>query len=152
MTNTKTKLDLGSKPNEVQVGVNKNLIVKAASRSGRSNATVLRRMKSPARKAFAGNYRKALDQHGYDMKKKKQQADHVTDLGFNGPDDYINLWPLKSTINMIPFQKSWYSRYKILYKKGNQSVLSKLSEMRKFYFIVKGFDKDPEKPGGRWAK
>jgi len=36
---------------------------------------------------------------GYDMRQHGEDADHVTDLQFEGFDDLSNLWPLKASVN-----------------------------------------------------
>jgi hypothetical protein len=37
--------------------------------------------------------------HGHDMRARNEDADHVQDLQFVGPDFYTNIWPLDAPIN-----------------------------------------------------
>ncbi|WP_196240329.1 DUF4157 domain-containing protein [Dyella choica] len=46
----------------------------------------------------ADDFRAALTRYGYDW--TGLQADHVQDLDWGGPDEFVNLWPLSSDANL----------------------------------------------------
>ncbi len=55
------------------------------------------------RKIFYGKIQEAfrflMIEHGHDMNARKEDADHVKDLQFAGPDDFYNMWPLDEDVN-----------------------------------------------------
>jgi len=44
-------------------------------------------------------FRALMNLHGHDMNARNEDADHVQDLQFRGPDDFNNIWALNSHIN-----------------------------------------------------
>jgi hypothetical protein len=46
-----------------------------------------------------GRFKRRLEFVGYSWRTHRTSPDHVTDLMWNGPDDFDNLWPLDSGIN-----------------------------------------------------
>jgi hypothetical protein len=139
----------------LQIGVSPEFIIKAAGGAeNRKNASVLERgAKEPRVTSRTKTFRLALEQHGY-KKMKEEDVDHVTDLGFGGKDDSTNFWPLHKFTNRIPFTEQWYDRYKIEYKEkgGSNRLLSSIRALYNKFFIIKGYDPEPERPGGRWKK
>jgi hypothetical protein len=60
----------------------------------------LRRAATPEGNAKS-EFREALIDHGWDVWQKRQDADHVQDLAFAGPDSFANLWPLDGNVNQF---------------------------------------------------
>lgn len=97
------------------------------------------------------SYRRALGQevqrgfrflmiaHGHDMRARNEDADHVKDLQFEGPDDFNNMWPLNSRIN----QSTWrFAEQEVTYtdEEGNpQRVQLNDPVLLNRYFRIVGF-------------
>ena len=131
---------------QIQVGIDmKNLIeigdvIKRNSKHSRSGTK-------------QANYRQALERHDYQWGNK--DADHVKDLGFEGKDDYDNLWPLDSNVNRWAYTGKWYRNYGIEYrdeKNPRQSLTSTLYRLVGKFFKVIGFKTRPRVLGGRTNK
>ncbi len=72
--------------------------------------TLLRRRLSSApgvRGAAGSSFRTLLRNYGYDLRPRVMEADHVWDLGFGGPDDFSNLWPLNRGANRGTANRIW---------------------------------------------
>jgi phage-related protein len=97
-----------------------------------------------------GTLMAALD---YDM--KGQDADHVKDLAFGGPDAFENLWPLDTNVNQRASTRGqWYSKYRLQYierKTGTPKKEEKpITSLRGKSFKVIGMTYQPApNPGGR---
>lgn len=142
----------------IPIGVNPIWIVRAHGGGiGYENATKLQRGRVDDTNVTpnAKKFRQAIAQPG-GYKINDEDIDHVTDRGFTGPDSFDNLWPLKSSINRIPFVDQWYKNYKIEFlvpgNNGPVRHLAPLKDLPGRIFIVKGYSKMPERPGGRSPK
>lgn len=59
----------------------------------------LKRVKSSNKRSTSGKFRTLLASYGYDWNFADPQADHALDLGWGGPDDLDNIWPLYKGMN-----------------------------------------------------
>jgi hypothetical protein len=140
--------------NTIRMGVAKKWMVLSPKDAGsKEKATKLYRTSSSGIRTNSEIYREALKAKGYDLPKKKEDIDHVTDLGFSGPDEFENLWPLKSSVNRIAFLDAWYLRYKVGYLKSasdKTKQVNTIGNLKGKWFVIKGYSYYPETPGGRW--
>tara|TARA_R110002020_G_scaffold83108_3_gene205910 strand:- start:21024 stop:25064 length:4041 start_codon:yes stop_codon:yes gene_type:complete len=116
----------------VELGLNSRYLVREGSVLTKSGSY---------RNVFAGRYQRAfrgvLIEHGYAG--SGWDADHVQDLQFGGPDDFMNLWPLNSAINQSSLRFADQS-VDYLDDNGNLVTTNLFDEnLRNRYFIVDRF-------------
>jgi hypothetical protein len=90
---------------------------------------------------FNGRYQRALrlvfERHGFPI--GGLDADHVKDLQFGGPDDFINLWPLNSSINRSSLR---FADQPVSYLNDNGQLITTTlndADLLNHFFIVDGF-------------
>jgi hypothetical protein len=128
---------------DVRVGIDPQFMVKPGKK--------LHRKSTPRLGKTQENYRKALKSLGFDW--RGYDADHVLDLGFEGPDDFINLWPLERRRNQWAFTGKWYFQYRVEYrdpKTPREARVGSLFALRDKYFTVTKNTQTIPKLGGRW--
>lgn len=96
------------------------------------------------RKIFYGRIQEAfrflMIEHGHDMKGRKEDADHVKDLQFAGPDDFHNMWPLNEGVNRSAWE---FGKQSVTYvdDDGNlQTTTLDDSALLNRWFEIVGFD------------
>ena len=59
----------------------------------------IRRVRSSGKRSMSAKFRRLLSSYQYNWDVADPQADHVLDLGWGGPDEFGNLWPLYKGMN-----------------------------------------------------
>lgn len=68
---------------------------------------------------------------------RRQHADHVHDLGFDGKDEFKNLWPLSGRKNLDTARFLW--RQEVIYQKDEKKRRTsprRLEMVNKWFIIV----------------
>ncbi len=102
----------------------------------------------------SNSFKRLLASLGYNWRAPAQDADHVRDLAFGGPDRNENLWPLGRAINQRASRLGhWYSRYRIEYIHNEKREEKPIGRLHGKRFRVIGFTWPPQpNPGGRDAR
>lgn len=97
-----------------------------------------------------GRFRTLLRNLGYRYWANKD-ADHVTDIGFGGEDEFDNLWPLNLGVNRRAYDEKWYLKYRVRYKQSRTKAdIQPLAKLNGKWFRVIGFNyRRPMPIGGR---
>ncbi len=77
--------------------------------------------------------------HGWDMKQRGEDADHVQDLQFTGVDDLVNMWPLNETVNRSARR---FAEQIVRYKDSQGTIHERqldASELLYKWFRISGF-------------
>jgi hypothetical protein len=129
----------------VRIGVNSSFLIEKGD-------VIKRHSKNKRSGTKQDRYRRALKSVSFDWG-RDLDADHVLDLGFEGKDDYDNLYPLNSDVNRHAYTGKWYLDYAIEYRdraNPHQSQMTTLYRANGMHFKVVGFRTGlPKGVGGR---
>lgn len=93
----------------------------------------LQRKKKEKRKEEASFYG-ILSRRGYKWDKENTNADHVHDLGFDGKDDFENLWPLDAGANS---NANRVYRQRVPYREGGEVKVGTVYSLEEKWFEIK---------------
>ena len=114
---------------DIRIGFNTSNIVQVGDK-------VTKRTNASRSGVKQDRYRRVLAQHGYNMTARVEDADHVLDLGFEGGDEYDNMWPLNSGINRQGFNSFPWVRIAKLDRNGKAEERQMMRMSHKTFKII----------------